>query len=221
LSNRTLNLTDRLYDYVLSASLRESPLLARLREETSKMPDAGMQISPEHGQFMALLIEIMGARRVVEVGTFTGYSALWMASALPPDGRIICCDINPQTTAVARRYWQEAGVAGKIDLRLGPAAETLGGLLEAGEGGRFDFMFIDADKTGYDAYYELGLKLLRVGGVMAIDNVLWGGAVTDEKDKSDDTRAIRAINEKIRADDRVGACLLPIGDGLTLARRRR
>jgi predicted O-methyltransferase YrrM len=221
LSSRTLNLTEPLYDYVLSASLREPPLLKRLREETAKMADAGMQISPEQGQFMGLLIETMEARRVIEVGTFTGYSALCMALALPPDGRVICCDINKDTTAVGRRYWDEAGVAGKIDLRIGPAGDTLNALLKGGEAGRFDFMFIDADKTGYDTYYELGLKLLRPGGLIAIDNVLWGGAVADRKDTTADTKAIRALNEKIRDDARVTASMLPIGDGLTLVRRRR
>jgi predicted O-methyltransferase YrrM len=221
LSSRTLNLTEPLYDYVLSTSLREPALLKRLRDETAKMADAGMQISPEQGQFMGLLLETMEAKRVIEVGTFTGYSALCMALALPPDGRIICCDINKDTTAVGQRYWDEAGVAGKIDLRIGPAGDTLNGLLKGGEAGRFDFMFIDADKTGYDTYYELGLKLLRPGGLIAIDNVLWGGAVADRKDTTADTKAIRALNEKIRDDARVTASMLPIGDGLTLVRRRR
>jgi caffeoyl-CoA O-methyltransferase len=184
------------------------------------MPGGGMQISPEQGQFMALLLELLDARRIIEVGTFTGYSALRMVLALPADGRIIACDINKETTAVARRYWAEAGVADKIDLRLAPAAETLNGLLRDGQAGRFDFMFVDADKTGYDTYYELGLKLLRPGGLMAIDNVLWNGAVVDDKDGSDDTQAIRALNAKLKDDARVSLSLVPIGDGLTLARRR-
>jgi predicted O-methyltransferase YrrM len=219
-SSRTLTMTEPLYDYILRTSLREPPLLKRLREETAKLPGAEMQISPEQGQFMAFLVETIGARRILEVGTFTGYSALWMALALPADGRIIACDINPETTAVARRYWAEGGVDGKIDLRLAPATGTLDALLNDGQAGRLDFMFIDADKTGYDAYYERGLKLLRPGGLMAIDNVLWSGAVADPKDNTDDTRAIRALNEKVRGDERVTWSLLPIGDGLSLVRRR-
>jgi caffeoyl-CoA O-methyltransferase len=220
MSSRTIALSDALHDYLLSVSLREPDILRRLREETASMPLAAMQISPEQGQFMALLLGLLDARRVIEVGTFTGYSALAMALALPPEGRIIACDINEETTAVGRRYWAEAGVADKIDLRIGPAADTLNALLKDGQASRFDFMFIDADKPGYDTYYELGLKLLRPGGLIAIDNVLWSGAVIDPKDETDDTKAIRALNAKLKDDKRIALSMLPIGDGLTLARRR-
>ena len=220
MSRQTLNLTDRLYDYLLGVSLREPPLLARLRDETAKVPMAVMQISPEQGQFMALLVELIGARRTLEVGTFTGYSALAVALALPPEGRVITCDINEEMTAIARRYWTEAGVAGKIDLRLAPAVDTLDGLLADGQAGQFDFAFIDADKTNYLAYYERTLGLLRSGGLIAVDNVLWNGAVADPKRQDDDTSAIRAFNEALHADERVSLSLLPIGDGLTLARKR-
>ena len=220
MSRQTLNLTDRLYDYLLDVSLREPPLLARLREETAKVPMAEMQISPEQGQFMALLVELIGARRTLEVGTFTGYSALAVALALAPEGRVITCDINEEMTAIARRYWAEAGVAGKIDLRLAPAVDTLDGLLADGQAGQFDFAFIDADKTNYLAYYERTLGLLRSGGLIAVDNVLWNGAVADPERQDDDTSAIRAFNEALHADERVSLSLLPIGDGLTLARKR-
>ena len=220
MSNRSLELTDRLYDYLLSVSLREPPLLARLREETAALPLSIMQIGPEQGQFMALLVELIGARRTLEIGTFTGYSALAVALALPPDGRVVACDINEETAAVARRYWAEAGVADKIDLRLAPADETLAGLIAEGRAGSFDFAFIDADKQGYDTYYEACLELLRPGGLIAVDNVLWDGAVADPERDDPDTRAIRALNEKIRDDRRVSLSLLPIGDGLTLARKR-
>jgi predicted O-methyltransferase YrrM len=179
-----------------------------------------MQIGPDQGQLMALLIRLTGARRCLEIGTFTGYSALAVALALPDDGRIVCCDVNERTTAVAQRYWQMAGVAGKIELRLGPAVETLSALVAAGEAGRFDFAFIDADKDNYDAYYEASLRLLRRGGLIAIDNVLWGGAVADPRYQDADTAALRALNRKLRDDERVEPCMLPIGDGLTLARIR-
>ena len=169
---------------------------------------------------MDLLVELIGARRTLEIGTFTGYSALAVALALPPDGRVVACDINEETAAVARRYWAEAGVADKIDLRLAPAGETLAGLIAEGRAGSFDFAFIDADKQGYDAYYEACLELLRPGGLIAVDNVLWDGAVADPERDDPDTRAIRALNEKIRDDRRVSLSLLPIGDGLTLARKR-
>jgi len=220
MASRTLQMTDRLYDYMLAASLREPPLLAELRAETAKLPMAAMQISPEQGQFMAFLVEAIGARRTVEVGTFTGYSALCVALALPPGGKVIACDISEEYTAVGRRYWSRAGVADKIDLRLGPALDTLGRLLAEGGAGSIDFAFIDADKREYDGYYEAVLKLLRPGGVIAVDNVLWGGAVADAAQQDDDTRAIRALNEKLKADSRVSLSLLTIGDGLTLARKR-
>jgi predicted O-methyltransferase YrrM len=220
MASRTLQMTDRLYDYMLAASLREPPLLAELRAETAKLPMAAMQISPEQGQFMAFLVEAIGARRTVEVGTFTGYSALCVALALPPGGKVIACDISEEYTAVGRRYWSRAGVADKIDLRLGPALDTLGRLLAEGGAGSIDFAFIDADKREYDGYYEAVLKLLRPGGVIAVDNVLWGGAVADPAQQDDDTRAIRALNEKLKADTRISLSLLTIGDGLTLARKR-
>jgi len=220
MANRTIDLTDRLYDYLLKVSLREPPLLAELRAETAKLPDAVMQISPEQGQFMALLVQLIGARRAIEVGTFTGYSALCVASALPARGKLIACDISKEYTSVGRPYWERAGVAGKIDLRLGPALDTLRSLLAEGAAGSFDFAFIDADKKEYDGYYEAILELLRPGGLVAIDNVLWGGAVADSRKRDADTVAIRALNKKLHDDERVSLSLLPVGDGLTLARKR-
>lgn len=220
MSNRTIDLTDDLYDYILQVSLREPPLLARLREATKAVPFAAMQISPEQGQFMRLLVELIGARRTLEVGTYTGYSALSVALSLPPDGQVVACDISDEYTAVGRPYWAEAGVTEKIDLRLGPAAETLDALIAEGAAGRFDFAFIDADKTNYLKYYEQALVLVRQGGLIAIDNVLWNGAVVDFADESDDTLAIRALNAKLADDARVSLSLVPIGDGLTLARKR-
>ena len=217
MSRRTLELTDPLYNYLLANSLREPEVLGRLREETAGLRGSGMQIGPEQGQFMALLVQLMGARRCIEIGTFTGYSALAVALALPADGEIIACDVNEETTAVARRYWQEAGVAEKIDLRLAPALETLQALTAAGGAGSYDFVFIDADKSNYDAYYESALTLLRPGGLIAVDNVLWGGAVIDSTSDDKDTRAIRALNAKIASDQRVSCSLLPLGDGLMLA----
>lgn len=220
MANRTIALSDGLYDYLLDVSLREPDVLRRLREETAKIPAAAMQIAPEQGQFMALLVELMGARKAIEVGTFTGYSSLSVALALPPGGRLVTCDVNAEWTNVARRYWAEAGVADRIDLRLGPALETLDALIAEGEAGTFDFAFIDADKTEYDAYYERILTLLRPGGLVSVDNVLWSGRVIDTAKQDSDTRAIRAFNEKIHADPRVSLSLVPIGDGLTLARKR-
>jgi len=213
---RSINLTDELYAYLVAATLRDHPVLAALREETAGMQWGGMQIAPEQGQLMALLIKLIGARRVLEVGTFTGYSALVMALALPEDGRIVACDVSEDYAAVARRYWQQAGVADKIDLRLAPALETLDALIEAGGAGSFDFVFVDADKESYDAYYERGLALLRDGGLMAIDNVLWDGAVIDLARTDSETLAIRALNEKVRDDERIFPAMLPIADGLTL-----
>ena len=220
MSRRTVAVDDRLYDYILNHSVRELPLLAELRAETAKLPEAGMQISPEQGQFMALLVELIGARRTIEVGTFTGYSSLVVALALPPEGRVIACDISEEFTSVARRYWTKAGVAKKIELRLGPALETLDQLLASGEAGRFDFAFIDADKENYVAYYERCLALLRRGGLLTVDNVLWTGKVANPKVNDKDTRAIRALNDKIHGDQRVSVSLVSIGDGLTLARKR-
>ena len=216
----TLGLSGPIYDYLLRASLREPEVLRRLREETATMPMALMQIAPEQGQFMALLIELIGAKRTLEIGVFTGYSSLWVALALPPDGRIVACDVSGEWTAVARRYWREAGVADKIDLRLAPALETLDALLETGAAGSFDFAFVDAKKTEYAEYYERVLELLRPGGLVAVDNVLWSGAVADPAKDDDDTNAIRAFNGKLRDDERVSLSLVPIADGLTLARKR-
>jgi caffeoyl-CoA O-methyltransferase len=220
MSSRTIQMTDRLYDYLLKVSLREPPLLAELRAETAKLPMAGMQISPEQGQFMALLAELIGARRAIEVGTFTGYSSLCVAQALPSDGKLIACDISEEFTSVARRYWAKAGMTGRIELRLAPALDTLKSLLAGGGAGSFDFAFIDADKTQYDAYYEAILKLLRPGGLVTIDNVLWSGAVADGRKRDADTVALRALNEKLKTDKRISLSMLPIGDGLTLARKR-
>ena len=215
-----LGLSEALYDYILSVSLREADVLRRLREETARMPLAIMQIAPEQGQFMALIVELMGAKRTLEVGVFTGYSSLAVALALPDDGHITACDVSEEWTAIARRYWAEAGVAHKIDLRLAPAIETLDALLVDGQAGSYDFAFIDAEKTEYADYYERVLQLLRQGGLVAIDNVLWNGAVADPTDDKEDTNAIRAFNEKLRDDDRVSLSLLPLADGLTLARKR-
>ncbi len=220
MSNRSINLTDDLYAYLRDVSLREPEVLQRLREETARDPMARMQIAPEQGQFMQMLVRLTGARRCIEVGVFTGYSSLAVALALPADGRIVACDVSEEWTAVARRYWAEAGVEGKIDLHIAPAAQTLAGLLSAGEAGSFDFAFIDADKEGYDGYYESCIELLRPGGLLAIDNVLWGGAVVDPAADDPDTVAIRALNRKIHADDRVDISLIPIADGLSLVRKR-
>jgi predicted O-methyltransferase YrrM len=219
-SNRTISLDDRLYRYFLSVSLREHPVLRRLREETSELPNAGMQIAPEQGQFMALLSKLTGARKVLEIGTFTGYSALTMALALPPSGRIVACDVSREWTAIAQRYWAEAGVASRIDLRLAPALETTAALLDEGEALTFDFAFIDADKERYADYYEAALQLLRPGGLITVDNSLWNGRVADPAARDADTLAIRAFNERLRDDLRIDLSLVPIGDGLTLARKR-
>ncbi len=218
MSNETIRLTDATHQYLIEATLRESELLCRLRTETAQFEQRNMQIAPEQGQFMALLVEMLGACRALEVGTFTGYSALCMASALPPDGLLVCCDVSAEWTAIAQRYWQEAGLAGRIDLRLAPALETLDALLADGQAGTFDFAFIDADKTRYDDYYEHALALLRVGGVVAIDNALSDGRVVTRE--TEDATAIDALNRKIHADERVSCSLVPIGDGLMLARKR-
>lgn len=213
--------TPPLQAYMREVSLREPAVLQRLRAETEPMEWGGMQICPEQGQFLALLVEAIGARRCLEVGVFTGYSSLAVALALPPDGKIVACDVSEEWTAVARRYWAEAGVAHKIDLRLAPAVETLDRLLATGQAGSFDFAFIDADKPNYDGYYERALKLIRAGGLIAIDNVLWGGSVIKpEKDKDENTLAIRALNRKLRDDKRISLSMIPIGDGVTLAWKR-
>jgi predicted O-methyltransferase YrrM len=220
MSNRSIGLNPALYHYLLSVSLREHPALARLRAATATHPKVNMQIAPEQGQFMALLARLIGASRCIEVGVFTGYSSLAVALALPPEGRLIACDISEDYTAVARRYWDEAGVAGKIDLRIAPAVETLDVLLDGGGGATFDFGFIDADKEGYPDYYERLLALLRPGGLMVIDNTLWGGDVANPDNNEPDTLAIRAFNDTLHGDERIDLSLVPIGDGLTLARKR-
>jgi predicted O-methyltransferase YrrM len=219
-SNKSIVLTDDLQQYMVDVGVREAPILARLREETSALPMHQMQIAPEQGAFMALLVEVMGAKRCLELGTFTGYSSLAVAMALPPDGRIVCCDVSQEWTDIARRYWREAGVEDRVDLRLGPALETLDAMLAAGEANTYDFAFIDARKEEYDDYYERTLELLRPGGLMAIDNIFQGGDVVDPTDDSPDTVAVRAFNEKISRDERVSISLVPIADGLTLARKR-
>ncbi len=220
MSRRTLPLDDRLYDYLLSVSLREPDVLRRLREETARHPQSEMQIAPEQGQFMGLLARLIGARKCLEVGVFTGYSALAVALALPFDGRLVACDVSEEFTSIGRRYWREAGVEQLIRLELGPAVRTLDALLADGEGGTFDFAFIDADKPSYGLYVERALALLRPGGLMAIDNVLWSGKVADPAVRDPDTDALRALNEQLLADERIDLSLLPVGDGLTLARKR-
>lgn len=220
MSTKTPPLTDPLYDYLLEVSLREPDALRRLREETAGLPAARMQIAPEQGQFMALLVRILGARRCLEIGTFTGYSALSVALALPAEGRITCCDLSEEWTTIGRRYWEEAGVVDKVDLRIAPAADTLQALLGEGLAGSYDFAFIDADKENYRLYYEGSLELLRPGGLIAVDNVLWGGSVIDPQADDTDTRSIRAFNRALHPDERVDLSLLPVGDGLTLARKR-
>lgn len=218
MSRRTLNLDDTLYDYVINHSVREHPAQTALREATRTHPYAMMQISPEQGQFMTLLIKLIGAKRTIEVGVFTGYSALTVALALPNDGKVLACDISDEYTRIGKPFWEQAGVAGKIDLQLAPATATLDARIAAGESGQYDFAFIDADKVSYDHYYERCLKLLRPGGLIAIDNTLWSGKVALPADDAD-TKALQALNDKLHADERVDLALLPIGDGLTLARK--
>lgn len=220
MSNRTLPLDDRLYDYLLRKSLREPPSLAALRAETASHPRVNMQIAPEQGQFMQMLVRLTGARRAIEVGVFTGYSSLAVALVLPADGQLLACDISEEFTAIARRHWQSAGVAHKIELVLAPALATLDSRITAGESGSYDFAFIDADKGSYHAYYERLLRLVRPGGLIAVDNTLWGGAVADPAAQDADTRAIREFNDLLLADRRIDLSLVPIGDGLTLARHR-
>jgi predicted O-methyltransferase YrrM len=212
-------LPDAVDDYVHNIATRETPLQRRLRDETAKLPNAGMQIGSDQGAFLALLVRLTGARRALEIGTFTGYSALAVAAALPADGRLTCCDVSDEWTQMARRYWREAGVAERIDLRLAPAADTLRDLLRESGPDSFDFAFIDADKTGYDGYYEACLMLLRPGGLMAFDNTLWSGAVADPAQTDPDTTALRALNIKARDDSRVTSCLVSMGDGVLLARK--
>ncbi|MBD2523508.1 class I SAM-dependent methyltransferase [Nostoc sp. FACHB-133] len=217
---QSIGLDDQLYNYLLSVSLREPEILLKLRQETASHPRSTMQISPEQGQFMRLLVQLIGAKKTLEVGVFTGYSSLSVALALPDDGKIIAADVSEEFTAIARRYWQEAGVAHKIDLRLAPGLETLDQLLATGQAETFDFAFIDADKENYDGYYERSLQLLRPGGLIAIDNVLWSGQVADPENQDESTQSIRALNEKLHHDERVTLSLVPIADGLTLAIKR-
>ena len=212
--------TQELWNYIRQVSLREPDVLRRLREETSSYPEVSCQIAAEQGQFMALLVRLMGAKRTLEIGTFTGYSSTAVALALPDDGKLIACDINKQWTDVARRYWREAGVEHKIELGLAPAVQSLDRLLAEGQAGTFDFAFIDADKTNYDAYYERALQLVRKGGLITIDNVLWHGQVADPTVNEPDTLAVRALNQKLHHDERIWLSMIPVGDGLTLALKR-
>jgi predicted O-methyltransferase YrrM len=217
MNDRNVKLDDRLYAYLQEHSLREHPVLRELREATAGMKHAGMQIAPEQGQLMALLARSVNARRAIEIGVFTGYSSLAVALALPADGQLVACDINEEWTSMARRYWEKAGVAARIDLRLAPAQDTLDALIAAGQTGRYDFAFIDADKGRYVAYYERCLTLLRKGGLIVVDNTLWSGRVADRAVHDEDTDALRAFNETVHRDARVAMSLLPIGDGVTLA----
>ena len=216
----TLGLPDPLHDYILANSLKELPILAELRQETEHHKQARMQISPDQGQLIALLIRLMSARRVLEIGVFTGYSSLTIALALPSDGVLVACDISEEYTAIAKRYWRQAGVQGKIDLRIAPALETLDSLLESGQAETFDFAFVDADKANYSNYYDRALKLLRPGGLMAIDNVLWSGRVADVQSTDKIVQTMRIFNQKVAQDDRVQVSLLPLGDGITLALKK-
>ena len=220
MSNRTIAITESIYQYLCDHSLREDPILKDLRDHTYDMEERAMQIAPEQGQFMQMLVKLIGAKNTIEVGVFTGYSSLAIALALPEDGRIVACDVNPQYTSVAEKFWVSAGVREKIDLRIGPAKDTLLGLINGGFTGTFDFAFIDADKINYDHYYELCLQLIRPGGLITVDNVLWGGAVSDDAINDVDTNAIRALNDKLHQDKRIDLSLVPVGDGLTLAMKR-
>jgi predicted O-methyltransferase YrrM len=217
MTKKTIGLEKNLYEYLLSVSVRESEVLTQLRQETAQLPMAIMQISPEQGQFMALLVKLIGAKKTLDIGVFTGYSSLAVALALPADGQIIACDIKEEYTVIAENYWKKAGVENKIDLRIAPALETLDNLLAAGEEESFDFAFIDADKGNYGNYYERSLKLIRPGGLIAVDNVLWSGKVADSEIQDNQTKKIRAFNEKLFQDPRITLSLVPIADGLTLA----
>jgi len=220
MSNKSIGLNDELHAYLVRVGVREPDVLRQIRERTASLPEHNMQIAPEQAGFMSLLVEIMGARRCLEVGTFTGYSSTAAALALPPDGHMVCCDVSREWTDMARQAWADAGVAERIELRLGPALETLDALLAEGEAGSFDFAFIDADKENYDGYVERALRLVRPGGVIAIDNVLWSGRPADPSVTDESTQAIRALNEKLARDERVHISMIPIGDGLTLLRVR-
>lgn len=219
MSSTNYLLQDKIYDYLIAASLREPPILKRLREETAKLPMSIMQVAPDQGQFMSFLVKLTGVRKAIELGVYTGYSSLAVALVLPPDGRLIACDINDDYTSVAKRYWDEAGVAEKIDLRLGPALDTLNELIEAGEAGSYDFAFIDADKIEYAEYFEQCLHLLRVGGLILVDNVFGFGKVFNESNTDEAVQAVCTFNKKLLNDNRVDISMMPIGDGLTLARK--
>ena len=220
MTSKSIGLPDDVYDYVLAHGVREPAILARLREETAAHPMAQMQIEPLQGALFRLLVELLDARSYLEVGTFTGYSSLAVALAMPADGRLVCCDVSEEYTSVARRYWAEAGVADRVDLRIGPGVDTLDLLLAEGRENTFDLAFIDADKKSYPAYYERCVRLLRPGGVVALDNVLWGGEIADMTKQDHDTVALREVNELVRDDERVTEVLLPVADGMTLARKR-
>jgi caffeoyl-CoA O-methyltransferase len=220
MSDITLNLTPRVYEYLQKNSLRESEILQKCRTQTASMSMHQMQISPEQGQFMQMLVELLGARKTLEIGVFTGYSTLAVACVLPPDGKIIACDINVEWTKIAKRFWEMAGVLDKIDLRLAPALDTVQTLIDQGEANTFDFAFIDADKKNYSTYYEKSLELVRSGGLIMIDNVLWSGDVADPTIHDENTDAIRALNTKLLTDERVTISMLPLGDGITLARKK-
>jgi caffeoyl-CoA O-methyltransferase len=220
MSNKSIGLSDELHNYLLDVSLRESDVMQRLRAETAEHPESEMQIAPEQAQFLRFLVRLVGVRRSLEIGVFTGYSALAVAQELPTTGTLVACDVSEEYTEVARRYWREAGVADRIDLRITPAAEILSALLEDGQAGTFDFSFIDADKERYDTYYEQSLELLRPGGVIALDNVFRDGRVTDPDVEDESVRAIQRLNKKLHEDDRVDLSMLPLADGMTLAMKR-
>lgn len=220
MSTRTYQIGEELHRHLMETTVRDMEVMQRLRTRTAEMAEGGMQISPEQGQFMQFLIKAIRAKRCLEIGTFTGYSALVVALALPEDGRLIACDVSDEFTSVGRPFWQEAGVAHKIDLRIGPGLDSLQALLDEGHAASFDFAFIDADKPNYPHYYELCLELVRPGGVIGIDNTLWGGRIADLSHQDESTYMIRTLNERIRNDDRVDMSLVPIGDGLMLACKR-
>jgi len=220
MSRKTLGLSDDLHEYLLSVSLRESEMMTRLRKDMAEHPESQMQIAPEQAQFFQFLVRLIGARRSLEIGVFTGYSALAVAEVLPPNGTLVACDLSEEYTDVARRYWREAGVEERIDLRIAPAEETLSELLDNGQAGTFDFVFIDADKESYDTYYEQSLQLLRPGGVLALDNMFRGGQVTEPAPDDESIQAIRRLNEKLHGDERIDLTVLPLADGVTLAMKR-
>ncbi len=219
MANQTLGLGTQLYNYLLAVSLREAEILAQLRQATASQSMAQMQIAPEQGQFMALLIQLIGAKKTLDIGVFTGYSALVVALALPQGGKVVACEVNQEYAQFARHWWHKAGVNDKIDLHLAPAQDTLARLIVAGEANTFDFAFIDADKSSYDNYYEQALQLVRPGGLIAVDNVLWSGQVADASIQDNRTKKIRAFNQKLHGDKRINLSLVPIADGLTLARK--